>query len=204
MPLFARAAATSEKELCSLVCRSLELILAFTVPVSLLMSMGSELWIGIAFGPAFAPAAAALSVQAVVFIMMYVSIVSWAALTMLNRTWALTAVFTVGLIVNPILNFTLIPLGVQKYGPGGGGVACATATLLTEVCVLSPMLWMMGKRIAERRLLTMVGKTLAAAAITVALDHFLKPHLGVIRIVPLILLYLVMVLVTRDRHQRDD
>src|SRR6185503_11222380 len=63
-PLFARAAAASEAELCLMVRRSLDFILTVAIPVSLMMIVGADVWIKLLFGAKFAPAASALRVLA--------------------------------------------------------------------------------------------------------------------------------------------
>jgi O-antigen/teichoic acid export membrane protein len=197
MPLFARAAAVSESELVSMVRRALELILTLTIPVALIMALGAELWIGIVFGAEFAPSALALRVLAPVFVVMYVSIVCWCALTMLNRTWALTAIFASGIVVSPLLNTLLIERGMAAFGPGGGGAACATAMLGTELWVVTPMLLMMGRRVADTRLLKMLGKSALGVALTVTFDVITRPHLGLLRLPLDAVLYAAFVLGTR-------
>jgi O-antigen/teichoic acid export membrane protein len=197
MPLFARAAEVSEEELCSLVRRSLELILVLAIPLALAMALGAPLWISIAFGSKFAPAALALRLQAGVFVLMYVSIITWCALTMLNRAWGMTVIFVGGLVVNPTLNLLLIGPGLAHYGPGGGGAACALATFGTEVGVVGPMLVMLGRRAVDARLLRVTATCLAVCAVIVALDHVLSAHMGYVRLIPEGLLYVVLVLVFR-------
>lgn len=203
MPLFARAAAVSENELCSMVRRALELILTLTIPVALMMAVGSELWIAVVFGDEFAPSAMALRVLAPVFVVMYVSIVCWCALTMLNRTWTITAIFASGIVVSPALNLLLIGPGMELLGQGGGGAACATAMLGTELWVVTPMLLMMGRRLADARLLGMLGKSLAGVGLVVLFDALTREHLGALRLPLDAALYLGFVLATRAVNVRE-
>jgi len=203
MPLFARAAAQSADELCSMVRRALELILTLTIPVALMMALGSELWIDVVFGEAFAPSALALRVLAPVFVVMYISIVCWCALTMLNRTWTLAAIFASGILVSPVLNLLLIGPALQHLGNGGGGAACATATLGTELCVVTPMLLMMGRRLADRRLLGMLGKTLLGVLLVVVFDALVRESLGALRLPLDLALYCGFVLATRAVNVKE-
>jgi O-antigen/teichoic acid export membrane protein len=203
MPLFARAAAVSEAELCSMVRRSLELVLVLAIPVALLMGLGAEVWIGIVFGPAFAPAAMALRVLSSVFLLMYISIIFWCALTMMNRTWGLTAVFIGGLVVNPSLNFAFISPAIARFGGGGGGAACAMATLGTEVAVVAPMLYMLGRRVIDRRLVRVTATCLAICVAVVAIDRLSITTLGRARLILDGALYVVLVLAGRAVTIRD-
>jgi O-antigen/teichoic acid export membrane protein len=197
MPLFARAAAVSDEELCSMVRRSLELVLVLAIPVGLLMALGAPLWIRVVFGPAFAPAVLALQVLSGVFIFMYLSIIFWCALTMLNRAWGLTAIFVGGLIVNPTLNLLLISPGLARYGNGGGGAACALATLGTEIAVVGPMFFMLGRRAVDRRLIRVTATCLAVAALIIIVDRMVAFRLGNARIVLDGAIYVVAVFAAR-------
>jgi O-antigen/teichoic acid export membrane protein len=123
VPLFSKAAAASEDELRSLLCRSLEFILSLAIPVSLMLVLGSDLLVGLVLGPKFAPAATAMEVLSCAHVLMYLSLVCSTALTMLNRAWHATAVFGVGLIVSPLCNLLFVPIGLAHLWPGGGGAA---------------------------------------------------------------------------------
>jgi O-antigen/teichoic acid export membrane protein len=203
MPLFARAAAQSQDELCSMVRRAMELILVLTIPIALAMAVGAEVWIGVVFGAEFAPSVTALSILAPVFVIMYISIVCWCALTMMNMTWKLAFVFASGIVVAPLLNYLMIRPGLALLGNGGGGAACAAATLGTELCVVTPMLIMLGRKMMDTRLLTIIAKTMAGVALVVVLDALLKPHLGPWRLLPDAAAYVAFVLLTRAVDVRE-
>lgn len=174
-PLFARAAAASAEELSLMVQRSLELILTLTIPVSLMMCVGADVWVQILFGPNFAPAALALRVLAVANLLMYVSIVCAYALAVSNQPWRMTAVFAGGMLVNPACNFLLIRPSLS-FGLGGGGAACATATLVTEVGVVVPLMAMLGRRVLGARLVVRALKNFAVAGGVIVLDaYWLRP-----------------------------
>ena len=175
IPLFARAAAASEAELHLMVRRSMEFILTVAIPVSLMMVVGADIWVQILFGPKYAPATNALRVLAVANLLMYVSIVCAYALAVSNRTWRMSAVFTGGMVVNPICNLLLIRPFLE-LGLGGGGTACAIATLVTEIGVVTPLLIMLGRSVLNARLVTRILKNFAVAGAVVGLDVlFLRP-----------------------------
>jgi O-antigen/teichoic acid export membrane protein len=202
IPLFSRAAATSEAELNFIVRRSTEFILALATPVSLLMVTGADVWISIVFGEAFAPAVTAMRVLSVSCLLMYVSIVAATALMMINRTWAMCGVFVSALVISPTLNLLLIGPGLG-YGPGGGGAACAVASLVTEVCIVTMLFRLLGKRSADARLLRMVIKTLASAGIVIALDALALRPLGPVRLAIDAALYVALVLLTGAVDLKD-
>ncbi len=197
MPLFAKAAAVSEEELYSMFRRSVEMVMAFAMPIALMMGAGAEEWIGIVFGSAFLPSVQALRVMASVFLLIYVSIICWCALTMLNRTWKVTYIYLAGLVVSPSLNLLLIGPGLRAYGPGGGGIACATAALGTEICLVVPMLILLGKRAFDRRLLRTVSRCALVSLAVIACDVLLRPRIGWLRLPVDVLLYVVLALAIR-------
>jgi O-antigen/teichoic acid export membrane protein len=201
-PLFARAAAASAEELSLMVQRSLEFILTLTIPVSLMMCVGADIWIHVLFGPNFAPAALALRVLAIANLLMYVSIVCAYALAVSNQPWRMTAVFAGGMIVNPLCNFLLIKPSLG-FGLGGGGAACATATLVTEIGVVVPLMTMLGRRVLGTRLVVRALKNFAVAGAIIALDSFFLRPWGAIRLPIEAAIYCVLVLVTGAVDIRD-
>jgi O-antigen/teichoic acid export membrane protein len=194
-PLFARAAKASEDELHSMVRRSLELILTIAIPVSLMMLVGADIWVRLLLGPKFAPAAAALRVLAVANGLMYVSMVCAYALAVTNKTWRMSAVFVGGMIVNPVCNLVLIKPSLE-LGAGGGGTACAIATLVTEIGVVTPLFVMLGKRAFSVELGIKVAKNLGVAVFVAVLDAWALRSLGPVRLAIGALVYVVLVLVT--------
>jgi hypothetical protein len=136
-------------------------------------------------------------------LLMYVSVVCWCMLVMLNRTWALTAVFLAGMVVSPLLNLALIPPVLRRFGDGGGGVACAIACVATEICVVSPMLYMLGRRLADKRLLGMVVKSVGSAGLILVVDRLLDPYMGVYRLAVDLAGYVVLILITRALNVRE-
>lgn len=202
IPLFARAAAASEAELYLMVRRSLEFILTVAIPVSLMMVVGADVWIKILFGPNFAPAAMALRVLAVANLLMYVSIVCAYALAVLKMTWRMSAVFTGGMLVNPICNLLLIKPSLS-LGLGGGGAACATATLITEIGVVTPLFLMLGGRAFNSRLIVRIVKNIAAAVLVIVLDTLVLQPLGPVRLLLDAAIYVVLVLVTGAVNIRE-
>lgn len=196
IPLFARAAAASDDELYLIVRQSLEFILILAIPVSLMMLVGSDVWISVLFGGKFAPATRALRILAVAHLLMYVSIVCAYALAVLKLSWRMSLVFVGGMFVNPTCNLLLMKKCLT-LGPGGGGIACATATLVTEIGVVVPLLIMLGRRAFDRPLVFKIVKNFASAGCVVTLDTMGVFHgLGSWRLFPEAGIYLALVLVT--------
>jgi len=196
VPLFARSAAESTDELFQMVRRSLELILALAIPVCLLMLVGADFWVLVLFGKAFAPAATALRILALATLLMYLSIVAVYALAVLNYTWRMSFTFLGGMVINPLCNLLLIPRMSPLIGPGGGGAACATATLVTEVAMVTSLLAALGRRSYDRRLIVSMIKSVAAAILVIATDHFVLRPLGPARLAVDVAVYATLVVVS--------
>ncbi|NOK38800.1 flippase [Corallococcus exercitus] len=174
MPMMSRAAARSPQELSHLTRRSLEGVLAFTVPVMMAMVLGADLWVRLMCGPGFEPAALPLRVLSPIFVMAYVTMVSSIWLTMSNKEWWVTLAATMGAVVNPLFNLALIPWLYGRIGPSGGATATALSMFLTEVIVTVLFLGRMGRNSFDRRSLLMVAKTAVVCGVCVALDRVLS------------------------------
>ena len=197
VPLFARSAAASTDELYRMARRAFEYVLALAIPVSLVMILGADLWIRVLFGPAFAPAATAVRILSVAVFLMYVSIIAANALAVLNYTWRMSLTFVAGMVINPFCNVMLIRRISALIGAGGAGVAAATATLLTEIAIVTSLLSLLGRRGCDRRLLLSVTKNVGAAIVTVLLDTLAFRSLGIARLAIDAILYGAIVILTR-------
>ena len=196
IPLFARSAAESPDELFRMVRRSMEFLLALATPVAMLMFAGADVWVAVAFGKAFAPAAMSLRVLSIATFLMYVSIVAAYALAVLNYTWRMSLTFVAGMVINPTVNLLLIRQLSTVVGPGGGGLACATATLVTEIAIVISLLSALGPRSFDRRLIVASVKNLSAATLIVVVDFLFLKALGPWRLLVDAILYAALVLIS--------
>ena len=202
MPAFARAAARSHEELYDLVRSSTRIIMTMAIPVSLLISLGADVWVRFLFGAAFLPAAAAVRILASTFVMTYLGIVYAMTLTMLERAWALTAVSGCGLAVNVALNLVLIVPSMKAFGDGGGGAGCALAVLGTELTVTAAMVALVGRNAFDRKTLVLIGKSIAACGAAIIVDR-LGASLGWRRLVFDAVVYVGLVIVTGALQPRE-
>ncbi len=203
MPLFARAAAVSEEELCSMVRRALELILALTIPVALMMALGSHLWVTVLFGSAFAPASKALAILAPVFVAMYVSVALLVRARDAEPHLDADGDLRDGHRGEPRAEppahrsrAALVRAGRRRRSVRSRharyGALRADAHAVHD-----------GTADARPRLLGMLGKTLVAVAATVLLDSLLRDHLGPVRLVLDAGFYVGFVLATRAVDVRE-
>jgi O-antigen/teichoic acid export membrane protein len=193
-PMFSRAAARSREELYRQVSGAMELILTVAIPASLVINLGADLWVRLFFGSEYAPAAPALRVLAVMFVLTYVAIVYAMTMVMLERQWAFTWISIAGLVVNATLNLTFVRFSVRMFGAGGGGTGCALAMLGTEIFVVSCMVVATRGGAVTRGNVIFVARSLGAYAV-VALAHVLAAPLGYARLPIDAALYLVLVIV---------
>jgi len=135
-----------------------------------------------------------LRVLAIVTLLTYVSIVAAYALAVLNFTWRMSLTFLGAMLLNPTCNFLLIRHMLTKLGPGGGGAACATASLITEVAILISLLTALGPRTVDRRLMVSATKSIVAAAAIVTIDHILLRPMGPVRLAVDAGVYVVLIL----------
>ena len=172
-----------------------ELILAISIPASLFVGVGADLWLGLLFGHAFAPATLALRILAASSVAIYIAIVYALTLIMLNRAWTLTVISLVGLVINMVLNLLLIPPSARYFGEGGSGVGCAIAALVTHVVAAGAMVAFAGRKAVNRHTVRMVAKSLLACVVVVVVDR-VAASLGWVRLAVDAVVYLTLVVAT--------
>jgi O-antigen/teichoic acid export membrane protein len=202
MPALARAAARSHDELFSRLRRSMGLILGVAIPAALFIFLSADLCVTLIFGAAFAPAALALRILAVTFVVTHVALLYALSLLMIDRPWTLTGISVVGLAVNVGFNVLLIPPSLRFFGDGGGGAGCAFAMLGTEIFVTGVMIATVGRRAFDRQNLGLIAKSLLACALTVLVDR-LTTRLGWTRLVLDGAVYTATIIATGVLHPRE-
>jgi O-antigen/teichoic acid export membrane protein len=182
MPLYARSLHRSKAEMLSVMRRALQGVVAVATPVALMLALGAELWIGIAFGSRFAPAAGSLRTLAPNFLLVYVSILLATGLVAQGRGWTLTLIALMGVGVNSLMGILLAPIFGSWYGAGGVGMGMAFATVTRECFVSSCMLMALGRGTIDRGCWSMLGRTALAAAVTIV-AHLAMAPLGPWRLI---------------------
>jgi O-antigen/teichoic acid export membrane protein len=191
MPLMSRAAARSEEELWWIVRRAIGGIYIVTLPIMLMCVLGADFWVKILFGAAFAPAAMSLRAQAPLFMLTYLAMLLSMALIVLKRPWKLTIVSTIGVIVNPTFVSLLVPFMGRRLGPGGEGVGAALGVVGMELVVTTLLLHDLGRKVLDRRILTIMGKSLLGCAVVGAI-HVALASLGPARLAIDLALYVAL------------
>lgn len=194
MPLTARAASRSDEDMLKVGRRAMEFIIIVAFPVSLLLWVGADVLIHLAFGDVYAPAVRSLRILAPTFLLTYSAMVSASLLVSFGRGWAVTGVGLGGVLVAPILSMTLVPLLGARFGDGGAGMGAATSLTITELCTAVGMGYLVGRRAFDRKTLTVMAKTFLCGAAVILLDAVLPATAW--RLIIDGLFYVVLVVVT--------
>jgi O-antigen/teichoic acid export membrane protein len=190
MPLLARAAKRSDGEVFAIVRRAIEGLVVLSIPVTLMIGLGADVWIRIVFGPAFAPAGMSLRVLAPIFVLTYVAMLLASALIILNRSWTLTVTSVGGLVMLPILVWILVPL-CQRLGPGGAGTGASLAQILMEALIVMSFFFSIGKSGFDKRSVLAIGKSVVVSIIVIVMHRALA-WLGPARIAIDLGVYIVL------------
>jgi O-antigen/teichoic acid export membrane protein len=195
MPLFARAKHRSEESFYEMLRRAIEALLLLAIPVTLLIGLGADFWVRIAFGRSFGPAALSLRCLAPLFVATYLAIMLGLSLIVLERSWRLTIVSLIGLGMLPLLILVLVPLA-KPFGPGAAGAGAAVAVTSMELITASMFLHTVGRRALDRRNVLAVIKSIGVALVVIAL-HQTMAFMGPLRLLVDMLTYAVLVLAVK-------
>jgi O-antigen/teichoic acid export membrane protein len=195
MPLLARAHSRSEEEFFSILRVSIRAVLLLAIPGSLLIALGADFWVSIAFGDSFAPSANAVRVLAPMFIATYLAILLSVSLVILQRAWTLTLVSILSLVCEVVL----IPPAVyvlREQGDGGAATGGAVGLLAAELLTALMLLRAVGRRALDRFMVLSLAKCALLALAVWLLDSALR-SLGPVRLVIDMLAYALGALALR-------
>jgi O-antigen/teichoic acid export membrane protein len=192
MPLFARAKHRSEDEFFAMLRRAIEGLLLGVIPVTLLIGLGADFWVKIAFGNKFQEATICLRFLAPIFVATYLAMLLSLALVLLERGWRLTMVSLIGLAIQPTLILICAPL-LRPFGPGWVGAGAAVGVTGTELIISAMMFYNIGRRAFDRRSVIAIAKAIGVA-IGVILAHRALLFLGYFRLLIDMALYAALAL----------
>ena len=147
-PVLSRLWGRDADSLAGTTRKSLDFILLAGIPISVLVYAGAEQIIGLLFGlKEYAPSVLLLKIFSAGLLLVYIDFILISTLVASDRQrqWVIAAF--VAMLVNPALNYVLIPLTQSHFG--NGGIGSAIATLLTEFLVMCMALALMPRTIFE-------------------------------------------------------
>lgn len=201
IPMMSRAKARNEEEFFRILRRGIEGVNVVSIPLTLGLALGADLWIHLALRDEFLPAASSLRWLAPTFVLSYGNVLLWLALMILGRSWTITGVSIFGLILLPVFIAVAVPL-TQGTGPGGAGMGCAMAMSARELVVILVFLAFLGKRAIDRRVASNTLKSLLVSAIVIG-AHVAMTRLGYVRVAVDAALYAVLALGLGILRPRD-
>jgi O-antigen/teichoic acid export membrane protein len=172
IPMMSRAKARNEDDFYRILRRGFEAVIVVSLPLTLLLALGSEYWIHITIKDRFLPAAGSLRWLAPTFVFAYANVLLWLALMILDRSWTITIVSIVGLVLLPILIIIAVPL-FAPLGPGGAGMGVAIALSTRELIIVLVFLAFLRSKALDRRGAMSAIKSLAICALVAVADHYL-------------------------------
>jgi O-antigen/teichoic acid export membrane protein len=174
MPLLSRAYARSEKEGLAVLRRVVEGLVVLIVPITVLISAGSDVLVRLAFGAKFVPASIGLSILSLVFVMTYINTMLAMALIIMRRGWSVTVLSISAVFITAGLMLVFVPLGRRIWTEGGECAGAALSVITSEACVLLAMLTRFKEFPLDARDLRVLGKSVGLGLVILAIDRTLR------------------------------
>jgi O-antigen/teichoic acid export membrane protein len=193
LPLLSRARVRSLDEANALIRRALEAFLVVVIPVVLLIGLGADLCVKIAMGRQYAPAAVALQVMAMMTVLTYAAMILSMGLVALGKSWSLSFISVVSILIAPASAFLTVPLLGRWLGTGGQAAGAAVAATLAEIFVVIVSMIRIGWSVIDRRSIRSMAAS-GAAAIAVILLHRRLAFMGDARLAVDAAAYVVLAL----------
>lgn len=134
----------------------------------------ADLAVSIIYGKSsFAPAAAILQVFSPALFLVCIDVLFMSAVLAVGRPRALAAAKAVNVLVCSGIAFAAIPWFQQRYGNGGLGLVAAFGA--SEVMMFAASILILPRRTLDVSFVADLGRTLAAAALTLLLFRLLPP-----------------------------
>lgn len=173
LPVLSRAGARSKDEVSVIIAYALEAFLLAVIPVVLLVWLGADLWVQLAFGQAYAPAHTALRVMVLMIVFTYAGMLIANGLIVQGHSWSLSSLSLLSVLLAPGLGSVLVPSFGHWLGEGGEAAGAACAVTVAEVITAGLAVARMGPSVTPPRLWRALAKALVACLIVSALDRWL-------------------------------
>jgi O-antigen/teichoic acid export membrane protein len=178
MPLLAKAKTRSTDEVYEIVRRTNEGLVLLVTPITLLASLGAQLWVRLAYKSGYESAAVVLQVWSLGFILIYLAMTLSTLLVMTGHSWSVSAISLGSLPVRPLLVLVLAPVFARHFGLGGAALGGAVSDVITTVGIVIVHFIPLGWKAIDRRFVTTFVKTVLVAAGVIVFDHYVRGKLG--------------------------
>jgi O-antigen/teichoic acid export membrane protein len=146
-----------------------------SIPIALVIGVGADVWVRLAFKDGFDESAMALAAFAPTFVLTYTAMILSIALVILDKQWITTRVSLTALVLNPVFIVIMVPI-VARLGEGGAAAGAASAAFLSELVVSLTCLHYVGSRALDSRTVLAAVKSIAIAIGVIVMDHYLRPQ----------------------------
>ena len=192
VPMMSRAHFHDEREFFALLRRGIEGVMVLSIPLTLLLALGSDAVIELVLKQEYLPAAHSLEWLAPTFVLAYANCLLWLALMIMGRSWTITIVSIGGMLLLPALILLVVP-HLRGLGPGKMGMGAAISLSARELAVLLVFLWVVGRKAIDARAAAAIAKSVGIC-VAVVPTHVLLTGLGPWRLVVDAGLYAVLAL----------
>jgi O-antigen/teichoic acid export membrane protein len=202
MPLLSRAHARSPDEGIAVFRRCLEGIILVIVPVTVLISAGSDVLVRLAFGAKYAQGATGLAILSLMFVMVYMNILFATHLIIMGRGWSVTVLSLSAIFVTSALMLVFVPAGHRLLPEGGECAGAALAVIGSEAVTLIGMVTRYDKFPLDGRNVRAIGKSVLVGVAVLLLDRPLRA-IGGVRLIVDGLVYVLLAFAVRAVRPED-
>lgn len=193
MPMLSRAHARSKDEMMSIMRRAVDGLVVIIAPITIFISVASDVLIKLAFGEKYAPAATGLSILSLVFVVTYINMMLASALVVSGKSWSVTLISLGAIVTMGGFMLVFVPLGRALFHVGGECAGAAMAVIGSEIGVVVALLSRFGTMPLDKRNIEVCGKTIALGVVIIVSDRLLR-GVGYVRLAIDAVIYLVLAL----------
>lgn len=172
LPALSRThAAYGEAATVQLGARILAVVVAVMSPLTCLLALESDDVILRLFGGDYAAAVPSLRVLSMMFLLTYMATIGSSVLLALGRSWPVTVVSLITVVVNTVTNLALLRPAIGWFGAGGPSLVAACTVFAAEAISAVAMLALLGRAVLNLQLTLVAARALAGCAVLVAVHR---------------------------------
>ncbi len=151
-PSLSQAWSKQNGEFPILVKQLINFLLVCSLPLSVVLLLFGDYLARALYGVGFEPSYKILCFLTPVLTMVYLNTFTAISVHLTSTGGRISQIFVLGILINVILDYLLIPYGM-KFGPGGAGVAVSFCTFLCEIYTFLAMLRIFPCKILDFKLI---------------------------------------------------